>query len=83
MAGSPSAFLHSPSRSKTRTTVHLVLLSGGGLLGLVAPQLGLGAGLDDALGTADGGDALDGGGAEIATVATLGGLVGDGTVDPI
>lgn len=39
--------------------------------------------LDGLLGSADGGSTLDGSGAEVTTVAVLGGLVGNGKVGPI
>lgn len=60
----------------------LGLASGGSLLGLLAPQLGLGVGLDGQLGLADGGGTLDGGLTEVSAVAGLGDLAGDGLVGP-
>lgn len=60
----------------------LVLLSGSGLLGLVASQLGLVLGLDGFVRSADGRSALDSGGSEVRTIAVLGGLVGNSLVDP-
>jgi hypothetical protein len=61
--------------------MHLCLL--GGLLGLVTPQLGLRGGLNGPLGAADGRDTLNGGAAEVGTVARLGSLVGNSLVGPI
>lgn len=60
----------------------LGLASGGGLLGLLAPQLGLVVSLDRQLGLADGGGTLDGGLTEVSAVAGLGDLGGDGLVGP-
>ena len=54
----------------------------GGLLGLVASQLGLSGGLDNPLGSADGGDTLNSVLAEISAVSGLGGLVGNSPVGP-
>lgn len=54
----------------------------GGLLGLLATELGLSSLLDGALGAADGRDTLDGVLAEVSTVARLGGLVGNSLVGP-
>lgn len=61
----------------------LVLLSSGGLLSLVASELGLGLGLDGLVGSANGGSTLDSGSTEIGAVVVLGGLVGNGKVCPI
>jgi hypothetical protein len=61
----------------------LGLASGSGLQGLLAPQLGLGVGLDGQLGLADGGGTLDGGLAEVSAVAGLGDLVGNSLEGPI
>lgn len=58
----------------------LGLAGGGSLEGLLAPQLGLGVGLDGELGLADGGGTLDGGRTEVSAVAGLGDLAGNGLV---
>lgn len=54
----------------------------GSLLGLLATELRLGGGLHRTLCTAEGGDALDSGAAEVTSVAGLGSLVGNGPVGP-
>ena len=64
---------------------HSICLSrlGRGLLGRVAAQLGLRSLLGGALGALDGRDTLNGVLAEVGTVASLGGLVGNGLVGPV
>jgi hypothetical protein len=54
--------------------------SGSGLPGLVTTELSLGFGLHGSLGALDGRNALNGGLAEVRTIALLGGLIGDGSV---
>ena len=71
------------SRPLNSMTTCLCLSLGVGLLGLVAAGLLLGGGLHGALGAADGGDTLDGGLAEVGTVAAGSSLAGDGGVSPI
>lgn len=60
----------------------LGLAGRGSLEGLLAPQLGLGVGLDGELGLADGGGTLDSGLTEVSAVAGLGDLAGNGLVGP-
>lgn len=60
----------------------LGLAGGGSLEGLLAPQLGLGVGLDGELRLADGGGTLDGGLTEVSAVAGLGDLAGNSLVGP-
>lgn len=65
------------------TTDSLVLLGGSsGLLGLVATELLLRLGLDGLVGSLDSGNTLDSSGAEVSTVAVLGGLVGNSLEGP-
>lgn len=62
--------------------IRLVLLRGGGSLGGVSAWLGDWGLLNWALGTADGGSAGNGDGAEVSTVSRLGDSVGNGLVGP-
>lgn len=74
---------HVPCDPSSLLSHRLVLLSGSGLLGPVASELDLVVSLDRLLGSADGGSTLDGSGAEVTTVAVLGGLVGNSKVGPV
>lgn len=71
-----------PDPHSSRNNSHLCLVGSGGLLGLLAAELGLGVGLDGLLGVAESADTLDGGLAEVAAVAALGGEVGNSLVGP-